>query len=78
MVDSIDGLAFMKMDERTLKFLSDKVKINNSFDLRITHQEIADDLNTSRVVITRILKQLHDENKIYSTRNKIRVLQLFD
>ncbi|WP_369384973.1 helix-turn-helix domain-containing protein [Jejuia pallidilutea] len=44
----------------------------------MTHQEIADDLNTSRVVITRILKQLHDENKIYSTRNKIRVLQLFD
>nr|WP_238566192.1 hypothetical protein [Jejuia pallidilutea] len=28
--------------------------------------------------MTRILKQLHDENKIYSTRNKIRVLQLFD
>jgi len=78
MVDSIDGLAFMKMDERTLKFLSDKVKISNNPDLKITHQEIADDLNTSRVVITRILKQLHDTNKIYSTRNKIRVLELID
>jgi CRP/FNR family transcriptional regulator len=78
MVDSIDGLAFMKMDERTLKFLTDKAKINNNADLKITHQEIADDLNTSRVVITRILKQLHDENKIYSTRNKIRVLELFE
>ena len=78
MVESIDGLAFMKMDERTLKFLSDKVKINNNADLKITHQEIADDLNTSRVVITRILKQLHDEKKIYSTRNKIRVLELTD
>jgi CRP/FNR family transcriptional regulator len=74
MVGSIDSLAFMNMDERILKLLTDKVKVNNSIDLQITHLEIANDLNTSRVVITRILKQLHDENKIYSTRNKIRVL----
>lgn len=78
MVESIDGLAFMKMHQRLLKFLTDKVKINNNVDLKITHQEIADDLNTSRVVISRIIKQLHDENKIYSTRNKIRVLELFE
>ena len=78
MVDSIDGLAFMKMHQRLLKFLTDKVKISNNVDLKITHQEIADDLNTSRVVITRLLKQLHDENKIYSTRNKIRVLEFLE
>ena len=77
MVESIDSLAFLKMSERVLKNLTDKVKINNSIDLDITHQDIANDLNTSRVVITRILKQLHDEEKIYSTRNKIRVLKLF-
>ena len=78
MVESIDGLAFMKMHQRLLKFLTDKVKISNNADLKITHQEIADDLNTSRVVITRLLKQLHDENKIYSTRNKIRVLEFLE
>ncbi|ULC58492.1 Crp/Fnr family transcriptional regulator [Flaviramulus sp. BrNp1-15] len=77
MVESIDSLAFLKMSERVLKNLTDKVKINNSIDLDITHQDIANDLNTSRVVITRILKQLHDEEKIYSTRNKIRVLKQF-
>ena len=74
MVESIDGLAFMKMHQRLLKYLTDKVKISNNSDLKITHQEIADDLNTSRVVISRIIRQLHNENKIYSTRNKIRVL----
>ena len=77
MVESIDSLAFLKMRERVLKNLTDKVKINNTINLNITHQDIANDLNTSRVVITRILKQLHDEKKIYSTRNKIRVLKLF-
>lgn len=74
MVESIDSLAFMKMDKRLLKYLNDKVKITKDIDLEITHQEIANDLNTSRVVITRLIKQLHDKGKIYSTRNKIRVL----
>lgn len=77
MVDSIDSLAFLKMSGRLMKYLTDKVKINKSSDLFITHQEIANDLNTSRVVITRILKELHDDKKIYSTRNKIRVLEYF-
>ena len=78
MVDSIDSLAFMNLDERILKYLTDKVKVNNTNDLEITHLEIANDLNTSRVVISRIVKQLHDENKVYSTRNKIRVLVPID
>ena len=78
MVESIDGLAFMKMHQRILKYLTYKARISDNVDLKITHQEIADDLNTSRVVITRIIKQLHDENKIFSTRNKIRLLESFE
>lgn len=78
MVESIDSLAFLKMNQRVLKHLSDKAKISNSIDLEITHQEIADDLNTSRVVITRLIKELHDEGKIHSTRNKIKVLEFFE
>ncbi len=78
MVESIDSLAFMKMSERLLKYLTDKVKISNDVDLEITHKEIANDLNSSRVVITRVIKQLHDEGKIFSTRNKIKVLQFHE
>lgn len=76
MVESIDGLAFMNMTQRLLKYLSDKAKINQNVDLTITHQEIAKDLNTSRVVVTRLLKELHNKGKIYSTRNKVKVLDL--
>ncbi len=75
MVESIDSLAFMKMNGRLFKYLNDKVKITKDVNLEITHQEIADDLNSSRVVITRLIKQLHEEGKIHSTRNKIRVLE---
>jgi len=71
MVESIDSLAFMKLDNRLLKYLTDKVKIMKENTLIITHQEIADDINTSRVVVSRLLKQLENEGKIKIRRNRI-------
>ena len=76
MVESIDGLAFMNMNQRLMKYLSDKAKVQQNQDLQITHQEIAEDLNTSRVVVTRLLKQLHNEGKVFSTRNRVMVNDL--
>ncbi len=76
MVESIDGLAFMNMHQRLLKYLSDMAQVHHDVNLDITHQQIANDLNTSRVVITRLLKQLHNDGKVYSTRNKVQVLEL--
>lgn len=74
MLEAIDTLAFMKMDQRLFKYLTDKVKIMRSTTLNTTHQQIAHDLNTSRVVISRLLKQLENEKKIELNRNKIEVL----
>ena len=74
MLETIDTLAFMKMDERLYKYLIDHVKLNASVTISKTHQEIADDLNTSRVVISRLLKQLENDHKILLSRNKIEVL----
>ncbi|UMB60621.1 Crp/Fnr family transcriptional regulator [Lutibacter sp. A80] len=71
MVQSIDSLAFKKLDDRLLKYLTDKVKIMNTNILKITHQEIAADLNTSRVVVSRLLKILENEGKIKIRRNRI-------
>ena len=74
MLETIDTLAFMKMDERLFKYLTDHVKLTASTELAITHQEIAEDLHTSRVVISRLLKQLEKEHKIELGRNRIIVL----
>ncbi len=74
MLETIDTLAFMKMEERLSKYLTDQVKLNASHIISKTHQDIAEDLNTSRVVISRILKQLENEKKIKLSRNKIEVL----
>ncbi|TCK68681.1 CRP/FNR family transcriptional regulator [Winogradskyella wandonensis] len=75
MLETIDTLAFMRMDERLFKYLTDKVKLTASTQLDITHQDIAEDLHTSRVVISRLLKQLEKEGKIELGRNKIEVLE---
>lgn len=75
MLETIDTLAFMKMDERLFKYLTDQVKLSASTCLEITHQEIAEDLHTSRVVISRLLKQLEKDDKIKLGRNKIQLLE---
>lgn len=74
MLSAIDNLAFMHMDERLLNYLIDKAKINNSNHIQSTHQEIAYDLNSSRVVISRLLKALENEGKIKLHRAYIELL----
>ncbi|WP_245794781.1 Crp/Fnr family transcriptional regulator [Flaviramulus basaltis] len=74
MLDAIDSIAFMKMDERLYKYLINKTKLHDSKTLHIKHQDISEDLHTSRVVISRLLKQLENEHKIKLSRNKIQVL----
>jgi CRP/FNR family transcriptional regulator len=75
MLSAIDNLAFMKLDQRLLKHLKDKAKINNSIYINATHQEIANELNTSRVVISRLLKALENDNKIKLHRASIEILK---
>lgn len=76
LLDTVDTLAFLKMDERLLKHLQDKAKINGDDELHATHQNIAHDLHTSRVVVSRLLKKLEKEGKIQLFRNKIKVIAL--
>jgi CRP/FNR family transcriptional regulator, anaerobic regulatory protein len=73
MLEAIDSLAFLNMHDRLFKYLIDKVKINGTTTITNTHQEIAYDLNSSRVVISRLLKQLEKEGKLKLFRNKIEV-----
>jgi len=76
MLETIDSIAFMKMDERLLKYLKDKSKITNDDTINSTHQEIAYELHTSRVVISRLLKTLENKGKIILNRNSIKTISL--
>ncbi|MEE9363299.1 MAG: Crp/Fnr family transcriptional regulator [Cellulophaga sp.] len=76
LLETVDTLAFMKMDERILKYLQDKAKVIHDDVIYTTHQEIAYDLHTSRVVVSRILKKIEMEGQIKLYRNQIKVIEL--
>lgn len=71
MLETIDSIAFLKMDERLLKYLNEKARISNDKIINNTHQEIAYELHTSRVVISRLLKKLENIGKVELHRNHI-------
>jgi CRP/FNR family transcriptional regulator, anaerobic regulatory protein len=75
MLEAIDSLAFMNLEERLYKYLTDKVKVLGTVEIKNTHQEIALHLNTSRVVISRLLKSLEIQGKIKLYRNNIEILE---
>ena len=76
LLEAVDTIAFLKMDERLFKYLKDKAMVVHNDVLHVTHKEIAEDLHTSRVVISRLLKKLENEGKIKLFRNSIKVLEL--
>ena len=76
MFETIDSIAFLNMDQRLLKYLKDKVRISGNKSIQGTHQQIAYDLHTSRVVISRLLKTLEIRGKIKLNRNYIDVIDL--
>lgn len=74
MLESIDNIAFHNMDERLENYLAEKISILKSRDVQMTHQEIAYELHTSRVVISRLLKKMENKGKVKLHRSFIEVL----
>lgn len=74
MLSAIDNLAFMNMEERLLNYLFDKAKINKTNHIKNTHQEIAYDLHSSRVVVSRLLKALENQGRIKLHRASIEIV----
>ncbi len=71
LLNTVDLIAFKKMDSRLLNYLEQKAKVQESNTLHITHQQIASDLNSSREVISRLLKSLEKIGEIKLGRNQI-------
>tara|TARA_R110002049_G_scaffold2846_1_gene23120 strand:+ start:20413 stop:21045 length:633 start_codon:yes stop_codon:yes gene_type:complete len=76
LLSAVDTIAFLKMDERLFKYLKDKAMVTHNDVLNVTHKQISEDLHTSRVVISRLLKKLENESKIQLFRNSIKILEL--
>lgn len=71
LLKAIDGIAFHKVDERLLKYLVEKSNLLKTSEINISHQQIAEELNSSREVISRLLKQLEQRGILTVGRNRI-------
>lgn len=74
LLDVVNEIAFKKMDERLLNYLENKVALSKNNVISITHEQMANELGTARVVISRLLKQLENDGVVELGRNKITLL----
>jgi len=71
LLDTIDSIAFMKLDERLIRFFEDRFRSTGKSYFNGTHQDIASLLNSSREVISRLLRNLEKNNLVVTERNSI-------
>lgn len=71
LIDTVDSIAFLNLDDRLVKYFTDRYKQSGITELNETHQDLALRLNTSREVISRLLKKLEKDGKIKQSRNFI-------
>ena len=74
LLEVVDAVAFKKMDERLLNFIKMKCELTKSHTLYVTHEQIANELGTVRVVVSRLLKQMEDEKLVKLGRNKVTLM----
>ncbi|NLN25377.1 MAG: Crp/Fnr family transcriptional regulator [Bacteroidetes bacterium] len=74
LLEIVNAIAFKKVDERMLALLNRKAELTRNKTLNITHEQLANELGTARVVVSRLLKQLEEIGKVKLGRNKITLM----
>lgn len=75
LLKAIDQIAFQKLDERLVHYLKEKSKVTGSAVINLSHEQIANELATSRVVVSRLLKKLENDKKLVLYRNQIKIFK---
>lgn len=71
LLNTLDAVAFLKMDERLERFFLDRYRNTKTTEFTGSHQDIASSLSTSREVVSRLLKQMERHGLIYLSRNRV-------
>ncbi len=74
LLEVINAVAFKKVDERLLLLLNKKAELSGSKTITVTHEQLASELGTARVVVSRLLKQLETTGAVKLGRNKVVLL----
>lgn len=75
LLEVVNAVTFKKLDERLLAFITRKCQMANSNTIQISHEQLANELGTVRVVVSRLLKQMENEGLVTLGRNKISLVQ---
>jgi CRP/FNR family transcriptional regulator len=75
LLTTVDQIAFQQLDQRLVHYLKEKTKNTGSVLVNASHEQIANDLASSRVVISRLLKKLENQKKVLLFRNQVRILK---
>ena len=74
LLDMINELSFRKVDDRLINLLHKKSELTGSKIITATHEQLANELGTARVVVSRILKTFEEDHKLKLGRNRIELL----
>lgn len=75
LIEMVNKVLFEKLDKRLYEYLKTKSKLSQQNILKVSHQQIANDLGTAREVISRVLKKLEHEKKVIQGKDGIKVLR---
>ena len=71
LLEVVNEVAFKKVDERLLNLIHKKAELSHNKTIFVTHEQLANELGTARVVVSRLLKQLEVNGQVTLGRNKI-------
>lgn len=73
-MNMVNDAVFHKLDKRILNYIKQQISISGNNPVKLTHKEIANNLGTSREVVSRVLKKVENEGEIIQTKEGIKVL----
>lgn len=72
----VNEAVFHRLDKRVLNYIKQQILITGNNPIKLTHKEIANNLGTSREVVSRVLKKIENENEIFQTKEGIGIIDI--
>lgn len=72
-MNMVNDAVFHRLDKRVLNYIKQQIAVTGNHPLKITHREIANNLGTSREVVSRVLKKIESDGEILQTKEGIKI-----
>jgi len=72
-MNMVNDAVFHRLDKRVLNYIKQQINITGNNPIKLTHKEIANNLGTSREVVSRVLKKIENEGEILQSKEGIRI-----